>query len=100
MLASSFDLPCPLDDPDAIARTYGRHARMPFNLTGTPAIAIPCGFSANDLPIGLQFAAERLGEPMLYRVAHAYVEATKWTRRRPADIQALLERSQTAAALS
>src|SRR5690606_17682470 len=41
---SGLELPCALDDPDEIARTYEKHVRMPFNITGTPAIAVPTGF--------------------------------------------------------
>jgi aspartyl-tRNA(Asn)/glutamyl-tRNA(Gln) amidotransferase subunit A len=41
------------------------------NLTGMPAIALPCGLSANALPISIQFMAPKLGEPELLKLAHA-----------------------------
>jgi len=41
---SSFDLPCRIDDDAAIARTYERQCRMPFNVAGGPAISVPTGF--------------------------------------------------------
>ncbi len=55
-----------------------------FNLSGHPAISIPCGFTGDGLPVGLQFAAKAFEEAMLFRVAHAYEQATPWHQRRPA----------------
>ena len=80
---SGLELPCRLDDPETIARTYERHCRMPFNVTGTPALAVPTGFSASGLPLGMQIAGRAFEEPMVYRVAFAYDEATRWSERRP-----------------
>jgi aspartyl-tRNA(Asn)/glutamyl-tRNA(Gln) amidotransferase subunit A len=80
---SSFTVPCRLDDAEAVARTYERHCRMPFNVTGTPAIAVPTGFSAGGLPLGMQIATGAFEEPMLYRIAHAFCAATGLTQRRP-----------------
>jgi aspartyl-tRNA(Asn)/glutamyl-tRNA(Gln) amidotransferase subunit A len=53
----------------------------PFNLTGLPAISVPCGFGQDGLPIGLQIGAAT--EEMVLRVAHAYECATDWHTRRP-----------------
>jgi aspartyl-tRNA(Asn)/glutamyl-tRNA(Gln) amidotransferase subunit A len=53
------------------------------NVTGLPSISVPCGFSADGLPIGLQLTARAFGEAMVLRVAHAYERATAWSRRRP-----------------
>jgi aspartyl-tRNA(Asn)/glutamyl-tRNA(Gln) amidotransferase subunit A len=80
---SGLELPCRLDSATDIARTYERQARMPFNVTGAPAIAVPTGFSRTGLPLGMQIAARPFEEPLLYRVAHAYCAATGWTDRRP-----------------
>jgi Asp-tRNA(Asn)/Glu-tRNA(Gln) amidotransferase A subunit family amidase len=55
----------------------------PFNLTGVPAISIPCGFDAGGLPIGLQLVARPWAEARLLRVARAYERATSWHERRP-----------------
>jgi len=55
----------------------------PFNLTGLPAISIPCGFDASGLPIGLQLVARPWAEARLLRVARAYERATSWHERRP-----------------
>jgi aspartyl-tRNA(Asn)/glutamyl-tRNA(Gln) amidotransferase subunit A len=55
----------------------------PFNLTGMPAISLPCGFSEDGLPVGLQIAARRWDEETVLRVAAAYEAATPWHKRRP-----------------
>ncbi|MBI4640702.1 MAG: Asp-tRNA(Asn)/Glu-tRNA(Gln) amidotransferase subunit GatA, partial [Candidatus Tectomicrobia bacterium] len=54
-----------------------------FNLTGLPAISIPCGFSESGLPIGLQIAGRPFEEEMVLRIAHAYEAHTPWHSRRP-----------------
>jgi aspartyl-tRNA(Asn)/glutamyl-tRNA(Gln) amidotransferase subunit A len=56
----------------------------PFNLTGLPAISVPCGFGADGLPIGLQIAAAPFAEDTVLRVAAAYEASTTWHTRRPA----------------
>ena len=55
----------------------------PFNLTGLPAISLPCGFDRQGLPIGLQIAAQPLGEQTVLRIAHAYERTHDWHRRVP-----------------
>ena len=55
----------------------------PFNLTGLPAISVPCGFGAGGLPIGLQIAAAPFAESLVLRIARAYEAATDWYLRRP-----------------
>lgn len=55
----------------------------PFNLTGLPAISIPCGFSSNGLPIGMQLVAAPYNESTLLRAARAYENATEWHLRKP-----------------
>ena len=57
---------------------------LPFNLTGQPALSIPCGFSAGGLPIGAQLVAAHFNEPTLLRLGHAFQRATDWHTRRPA----------------
>ena len=54
-----------------------------FNLAGTPAISVPCGFSTEGLPIGLQIAGRTGGEETIIKVAHAYEQATPWHTMRP-----------------
>lgn len=54
-----------------------------FNRFWTPAISVPCGFSRDGLPIGLQIVGRRFAEPQVLAVAQAYQRATDWHRRRP-----------------
>jgi aspartyl-tRNA(Asn)/glutamyl-tRNA(Gln) amidotransferase subunit A len=56
---------------------------QPFNLTGFPAISVPCGFTDDGLPIGLQLAGKPFEEASLLRIAHAYQGATDWHKQRP-----------------
>jgi len=55
----------------------------PFNLNGFPAITVPCGFSKEGLPIGLQLAGKPFDEMTVLRTAFAYEQATDWHQRRP-----------------
>lgn len=55
----------------------------PFNLSGLPAIAVPCGFTREGLPISLQLAGRAFDEATVLRAAHAYEQATEWHTRRP-----------------
>ena len=72
---SSLLLPCRIDDPAAIARTYDQQCRLVFNVTGTPAISVPTGFTADGVPLAMQIAGRAFDEPMVYRIAQAYCEA-------------------------
>jgi len=56
---------------------------IPYDLTGLPAISVPCGFSAMGLPIGLQIAAKAFDEATVLRVAYAYEQSTPWHLSRP-----------------
>ena len=80
---SSLLLPCRIDDPAAIARTYDQQCRLVFNVTGTPAISVPTGFSVGGLPLAMQIAGRAFAEPMVYRIAQAYCAATGFADKRP-----------------
>ncbi|OGO33363.1 MAG: amidase [Chloroflexi bacterium RBG_16_54_18] len=69
----------PIEGPDAIvqARLLTRFT-APFNLTGQPAISVPCGFSPDRLPIGMQLIAPAWQEQKLLRAAYAFEQATEW----------------------
>lgn len=60
------------------------HNTEPFDLTGLPALSVPCGFSESRLPVGLQIAGRPFDETTLLRVGNAFQNATDWHRRRPA----------------
>ena len=53
----------------------------PFNVWGIPAISVPCGFTKDGMPIGLQLAAAPWKEELLLQVVHAYEQATEWRKR-------------------
>jgi len=54
-----------------------------FNLSGRPAMTLPCGFDERGRPIGLQVTARAFDEHSMFRVAHAFEGATPWHRCRP-----------------
>lgn len=54
------------------------------NLVGIPALALPCGFSQDNMPIGFQLLGAHLQEELLFRVGHAYQQVTSWHTMHPA----------------
>jgi aspartyl-tRNA(Asn)/glutamyl-tRNA(Gln) amidotransferase subunit A len=60
-----------------------RSYTSPFNLANTPALSINCGFTAGNLPVGLQIIGKPFDEAKLFQVAHAYEQSTDWHTRRP-----------------
>jgi aspartyl-tRNA(Asn)/glutamyl-tRNA(Gln) amidotransferase subunit A len=55
----------------------------PFNLTGLPTLALPCGFSSSGLPLSFQLSGRPFEEGTVLRAGHAYEQATTWHTRRP-----------------
>ncbi len=55
----------------------------PANLTGLPAIAVPCGFTKDTMPIGFQLMGPHLSEAHLLQAAYAYEQATEWHTQHP-----------------
>jgi aspartyl-tRNA(Asn)/glutamyl-tRNA(Gln) amidotransferase subunit A len=72
-------------DPDAM-RALPSFMGM-WNLTGSPALSVGCGFSAAGLPIGLQIIGRPFDEPMLFKVGDAYQHLTDWHTRTPQVVQ-------------
>jgi aspartyl-tRNA(Asn)/glutamyl-tRNA(Gln) amidotransferase subunit A len=70
------------EETEALGSTLTRFTR-PFNLTGLPAVSIPCGFTADGLPVGMQIAGKAFDESTVLRVAYAYEQASTWFKRRP-----------------
>lgn len=54
-----------------------------INLAGIPSLALPCGFSKNGLPIGMQILGPQFSEGLLFRIGHAYEQTTEWYKRKP-----------------
>ena len=67
-------------DPEALRPTELTLLRntRPFNVWGLPAISVPCGFTEDGLPIGLQIAGPHWREDLVLQLAHAYEQATGW----------------------
>ena len=55
----------------------------PFNITGHPALSVPCGFTTERLPVGFQIIGRSYGDDDVLRVAGAYQSVTGWHERRP-----------------
>lgn len=74
-------MPAPADVPATAKETY----RNWWNLSGFPAVTVPCGFSTDPagLPIGLQVSGRPFDDARVLAVAHAYESATEWHLRRP-----------------
>ena len=68
---------------DATSTVRGPSFTAPFNLTGLPAISVPCGFTASGLPVGMQIAGKPFDEPGVIRAAYAYQQAARWFEQRP-----------------
>ena len=75
------------DDPPVTSKETT--SRLPFlftrlfNLASCPAMSVPCGFDDNGMPVGLQIGGKPFSEETLFRIAHAYEQATDWHTRRP-----------------
>src|SRR5437870_13112899 len=73
-----------LGDGPADVRAALLRCTRPFNLSGHPACAAPCGFTSSGLPIGLQIVGRPFDEATVLRVVDAYQRITDWHTRRPA----------------
>ena len=56
---------------------------FPFSITGQPAVTVPCGVTAEGLPVGLQIVGPRYGDALVLRAAAAFEAARPWAQRRP-----------------
>ena len=56
-----------------------------FNLASCPAMSVPCGFDDRGMPVGLQIGARPGAEETIFKVAHAYEQATAWHTMRPPE---------------
>ncbi|HJT86403.1 MAG TPA: amidase [Bryobacteraceae bacterium] len=80
-------LPTMADPPfkieEGLNRNVSARNTSPFDVYGIPTISIPCGFTRDGLPIGMQIAGAPWTEPTVLALAHAYEQATDWHQRRP-----------------
>jgi len=53
------------------------------NLAGIPGMSVPCGFSAEGLPVGLQILGNHFNEEMMFRVAYGFEQATEFHKKKP-----------------
>jgi len=56
---------------------------MPFNVTGSPAMSVCCGYTEAGLPLAFQLVGKPFDEPTVLKAAHAYEHATSWRAIRP-----------------
>ena len=70
------------DETEPVLRALTRTTRL-ANLTGLPAISLPCGFSDSNQPIGLQMIGRGFEESTVLRAAYAYEQTAGWYARRP-----------------
>ena len=73
----------PFDNYDTTTTARVPSFTAPFNVTGMPAISIPCGFTSSGLPVGMQIAGKPFDEPTIIRAAYTYQQHARWFERRP-----------------
>lgn len=57
----------------------------PANLTGIPALSVPCGFTKDNLPVGFQLMGPHLSEELIFQTAHAYELVNEWYNKIPQE---------------
>jgi aspartyl-tRNA(Asn)/glutamyl-tRNA(Gln) amidotransferase subunit A len=86
-LAIDHDFFAPIEIDGEVADTVRKSwypYTLPFNLSGSPAVTMPCGFAADGLPMGLQLIGPHLGDAQLLRAAALYEAARPWAAHKPA----------------
>jgi len=84
LLVTANGSPAPrLDAHDPLAFWQRPNLTAPFNCTGGPALALPCGFSKDGLPLSLQIAGRPHEDALVLRAGHAYEMATQFFKREP-----------------
>ena len=68
---------------DSLRMIHTPSFTSPFNMTGLPAISIPCGFTEAGLPVGMQIVGKPFDEPSVLQAAYAYQQHARWFERRP-----------------
>ena len=91
LLAPATPIPAPvlgdketvLGDGKSDVRSALIRLTRPFNFSGHPACSVPCGFTTDGLPVGMQIVGRPFDEATLLRAADAYQRSTEWHTRRP-----------------
>lgn len=73
----------PFEGYDPTSTVRGRSFTAPFNVTGMPAISVPCGFTTDGLPIGMQIAGKPFDEPGIIQAAYSYQQHAGWHEQHP-----------------
>jgi aspartyl-tRNA(Asn)/glutamyl-tRNA(Gln) amidotransferase subunit A len=85
LLLPTTPIPAPLIEETGAIEAARQLTRFtsPFNLTGLPALSVPCGFTGTGLPVGLQVISRHWGEAKLLQAGHAYEQAAGWRQHHP-----------------
>ncbi|MCH9040497.1 MAG: Asp-tRNA(Asn)/Glu-tRNA(Gln) amidotransferase subunit GatA [Chloroflexi bacterium] len=91
LLAPTVAIGAPRMDQELVAVGGGEQQKLaimprltrPFNITGTPTVSVPCGFTSDGMPIGIQLSGRVFEDALVLRAAQAYENATEWHTRRP-----------------
>ena len=75
LTATHYGPPEPMDDAPTFPFFGKPYLTMPFNVTGQPAAAVPCGFYSNGMPMSLQVAGKTFADDVVLAIAHAYEQA-------------------------
>lgn len=91
LLAPTVPIGAPNLDDELVVVAGEQHSKLavmprltrPFNITGTPTISVPCGFTSDGMPIGMQLSGRAFEDALVLRAANAYEGSTEWHTRRP-----------------
>ena len=83
MTASAPSEAPPIDQVPKFALFERPSLTIPFNITGSPAMSVCCGYTEGGLPLSFQIVGKRFEDATVLRLAHAYEQATPWRQRRP-----------------
>ena len=75
----------PLGEPKLreFEKNYLLRNTLPFSVVYWPSVSVPCGFTREGLPVGMQISGKPGGDATVLRLAYAYEQATEWHKRRP-----------------
>jgi len=86
LLTPTTPIPAPTIAGNDAVEQAGRLTRFtsPFNLTGLPALSVPCGFTTGGLPIGLQIVSRAWADAKVLNAGNVFEQSTEWHKKRPA----------------